>query len=136
MEDRFNKQKTELPPLKGQKIRILYHDRRTWCPGTDTGICKELLSYEVTTPNGTTVRRNRSQLREILIRQVPAVQPRQVTFEDEAQYIENESTSGQGDHHTSPCEEPPTSSVRDTVSVRRSGRGIRKPAYIEDYVSD
>ena len=50
----------------GQTVRIL--DQPTGklrVPDTVTKICAELRSYEVTTPNGTTVRQNRSHLRDM-----------------------------------------------------------------------
>ncbi|KAJ8049065.1 hypothetical protein HOLleu_01628 [Holothuria leucospilota] len=59
----------ELPPLhKGQKIRVLDQESRRWKPGTVTKVGPEPRSYEVTTPNGARLRRNRSHLREMYSR--------------------------------------------------------------------
>ncbi len=56
----------ELPPLHaGQQVRILDTANHTWCPGTVTQRLEEPRSYLVQTPNGTTVRCNRSHLREM-----------------------------------------------------------------------
>ena len=55
-----------LPPLfVGQKVRILKQSDNTWIPVEVTKVRKEPMSYEVSTPNGTTLRRNRARLREM-----------------------------------------------------------------------
>jgi len=125
LENKVNVHRVPLPPLQaGQKIRILDHNKRTWCPGTVTRVCEEPRSYEVTTPNGTTVRRNRSQLREI-----PA-EMRRVTFEDETHHDKEPTPTPQ---ETTPTEDP--DGIASDIGVRRSGRVIRKPHYLADYVS-
>ena len=58
--------KTDLSPMfVGQKVRILDKVNKTWCPATITKKYDQPRSYIVQTPNGTTLRRNRSHLREM-----------------------------------------------------------------------
>ena len=46
--------KEELPTMyTGQAVRILNHQRKTWCPGKIVSKCDEPRSYVVETPNGT-----------------------------------------------------------------------------------
>ena len=60
--------KTDLSPMfVGQKVRILDKANKTWCPVTITKKCDQPRSYIVQTPNGTTLRRNRSHLREMYV---------------------------------------------------------------------
>ncbi|XP_071791990.1 uncharacterized protein [Asterias amurensis] len=74
LQDRRDKMKNDhdkhagpsLPPLYvGQKVRVLDTPSKTWFPGEVTMVCKEPRSYEVMTPNGNKLRRNRSHLREM-----------------------------------------------------------------------
>ena len=55
----------ELPELStGQRVRVRDLDG-TWFPAEVSRMSREPRSYEVTTPNGRVLRRNRSQLREM-----------------------------------------------------------------------
>ena len=59
--------KTDLSPMFfGQKVRILDKFNKTWCPAT-TKKCDQPRSYIVQTPNGTTLRRNRSHIGEMYV---------------------------------------------------------------------
>lgn len=56
----------DLPPLyPGQKVRILDYERKTWSPGEVIKVCQEPRSYDICTPNGSILRRNRQHLREL-----------------------------------------------------------------------
>ena len=56
----------ELPSLHvGQRVRVLNHHDNTWLPAEVSKVCPEPRSYEVATPNGSILRRNRSHLREM-----------------------------------------------------------------------
>ena len=55
----------DLPPLiTGQHVRIQDHATKRWNPGVVTSKTSELRSYNVLTPNGNILRRNRSHIRE------------------------------------------------------------------------
>ncbi len=72
----------DLPPLfRGQCVRVLDKERRTWHTGTIVEKCREPKSYLVQTPNGNTIRRTRSHLREMYATQPyhPAAQDRSPT---------------------------------------------------------
>eukprot|EP00057_Strongylocentrotus_purpuratus_P029010 XP_011683484.1 PREDICTED: uncharacterized protein K02A2.6-like [Strongylocentrotus purpuratus] len=65
-----------LPLLKvGQKVRTLHPEDNTWLPAEVSRVCPEPRSYEVTTPNGRVLRRNRSHLREMPIQIETATAP-------------------------------------------------------------
>ena len=55
----------DLPPLiTGQHVRIQDHATKRWNPGVVTSKTSEPRSYNVLTPNGNILRRNRSHIRE------------------------------------------------------------------------
>lgn len=59
-----NVNKTELEPLyPGQNVRILNSNTSKWLPGTVVNKCIEPRSYNVITPQGKILRRNRAHLR-------------------------------------------------------------------------
>ena len=62
----------------GQAVRILNHQKKTWCPGKIVSKCNEPRSYVVETPNVTRLRRNRAHLRELV-----ASRAKTVRFSDE-----------------------------------------------------
>ena len=56
----------DLPPLiTGQHVRIQDHTSKRWNPGVVTSKTSEPRSYNVLTPNGNILRRNRSHIREL-----------------------------------------------------------------------
>ncbi|XP_033111306.1 uncharacterized protein K02A2.6-like [Anneissia japonica] len=56
----------ELKPLHtGQKVRVRCPDDNMWVPAEITNVCKEPRSYVVTTHNGSSWRRNRSEIRDV-----------------------------------------------------------------------
>ena len=64
--DHDKQARAELPVLyEGQKVRVMDQNDHTWQPATVSKVCNEPRSYEITTPNGATYHRNRSQIREI-----------------------------------------------------------------------
>ena len=84
MKDQHDKtSRTEdLPSLyTGQAVRILHHQKKTWCPGKIVSKCNEPRSYVMETPNGTRLRRNRAHLRELV-----ASPAKTVRFSDEPAY--------------------------------------------------
>ena len=81
MKDQHNKssRKEDLSSrYTGQAVRILHHQRKTWCPGKIVSKCNEPRSYVVETSNGTRLRRNRAHLRELV-----ASPAKTVRFSDE-----------------------------------------------------
>nr|XP_054770401.1 uncharacterized protein K02A2.6-like [Lytechinus pictus] len=60
---------SDLPPLHvGQPVRVLHPRDNTWIPAKVSKVSEEPRSYEVSTPNGGILKRNRSHLREVLSR--------------------------------------------------------------------
>ena len=129
----------ELPPLHvGQPVRVLHPKEHTWIPAKVSRVCEEPRSYEISTPNGAVLRRNRSHLREIPVNNAPIDKPdiaRHIRFADTPQ----KHTSGNATPHTPPT--PSTPNSHNTQSpgapnshnthpkhvTTRSGRLIRKP---------
>ena len=90
--------KTDLSPMfVGHKVRIPDKVNKTWCPATITKKCDQPRSYIVQTPNGTTLPRNRSHLREMY------VTPSKLDFINDTTTISNPSPTIQ---HTHPVSEP------------------------------
>lgn len=119
----------ELQPLRvGQKVRVLDPEKKTWNPATIYKVCDEPRSYEINTPNGGILRRNRSHLREMPYQNSNTdtamkptnVAPRQIRFEDEEPI--------QKVNDTNQMTEPPGQNNTTT----RSGRVSRKPARFRD----
>lgn len=110
----------ELPPLyEGQKVRVKNEDDNTWQPAIVTGTYDTPRSYEVTSPNGTVLRRNRSHIREM------PCQPRRITFNKDVDV----KTFANDD---AKLENAPSDNLKDdpkhpTASYTRSGRVIRRP---------
>ena len=126
----------ELPQLSvGQKVRTLNPDDNTWFPAQVSRICEEPRSYEVTTPNGGTLRRNRSHLREIYASDRPkhsensnaaTPKPRSMQFENEEEVAEDTHA----DTHTPQArwrssENP---NPQSNTYTTRYGREIHRPA--------
>jgi len=136
---------TELPPLHiGQKVRVQNQESKLWEPATITQVCDEPRSYEVTTPNGSMLRRNRVHLREMPSSLKSSKQessetptPKHITFAEE-EMMEKPTNSA---HHTRPpekCDSHRTQHEPDSKNaeasqqpssqiVCRSGRVSRKP---------
>lgn len=146
--------RTELPPLiRGQRVRVLDQASRTWIPATVTRVLDQPRSYEVATPNGSTLRRNRSHLREVPnTRQ----EPRRVRFEDDKPLESPSAHQGserppntQRAHEThtdtqTPTSQPPTvqltpapqnSSSNDTTQSKRPQRVRKQPSHLQDFVT-
>ncbi|XP_041461610.1 uncharacterized protein K02A2.6-like [Lytechinus variegatus] len=112
---------SDLPPLHvGQPVRVLHPRDNTWIPAKVSKVCEEPRSYEVSTPNGGILRRNRSHLREI-----PSTNPtpKRVRFE------EDHSTETQPEEDN--VQRTPMSNSNQSQQTysqtTRSGRTIRKP---------
>ena len=134
MKDQHDKtsRKEDLPSLyTGQAVRILNHQRKTWCPGKIVSKCDEPRSYVVETPKGTRLRCNRSHLRELMARRELVASPaKTVRFSDEparpTQTIQQHVP-----------DQPDTVDVTDSqrekeettqcVASTRSGRRVRVP---------
>ncbi|XP_041485994.1 uncharacterized protein K02A2.6-like [Lytechinus variegatus] len=113
---------SDLPPLHvGQPVRVLHPRDNTWIPAKVSKVCEEPRSYEVSTPNGGILRRNRSHLREI-----PSTNPtpKRVRFDEE-----NHSTETQPEEDN--VQRTPMSNSNQSQQTysqtTRSGRTIRKP---------
>ena len=111
----------ELAPLHvGQKVFVQDADSKKWDPGEITLVCKEPRSYLVASPNGSTLRRNRSHLREMYAPCDPSSSTptrKRVQFKDDMTAMkttENDCISEE------PISHQPT-------LTRRSGRVCRKP---------
>ena len=122
----------ELPPLAiGQKVRTLNPDDNTWFPAQVSRICEEPRSYEVTTPNGRVLRRNRSHLREIYASgpagdNTATPEPCGLQFGNEVANAQDMHTST----HTPPSGRNPEnkSNHQPYTYTTRYGRHIRRPA--------
>ncbi len=128
----------ELPPLHaGQPVRILDTANHTWCPGTVTQRLEEPRSYLVQTPNGTTVIRNRSHLREMNPTTTP--RPKEDAFIRKLQMPKLDSVE---DTENTPCksQRPRLDAIPDSKHERlrkegmmtRCGRIVRKPHSFEE----
>ena len=99
----------ELPPLHvGQPVRVLHPREHTWIPAKVSRVCKEPRSYEISTPNGAVLWRNRSHLREIPVSNAPISKPdiaRPIRFADTPQ----KHTSGNATPNTPPSPSTPNS---------------------------
>ena len=121
----------ELPPLHvGQKVRVLDPKDNTWLPAEVSKVRPEPRSYEVATPNGSILRRNRSHLREMPNGTTQKqIVPKRVHFEDDSDRSEvmrqsqnKTQTHKQRQHHTS-------NTRSDTTHyTTRYGREIRRPS--------
>nr|XP_054769705.1 uncharacterized protein K02A2.6-like [Lytechinus pictus] len=119
----------ELPKLTvGQRVRMLDTDDNTWIPAKVSRVCEAPRSYEVTTPNGRTLRRNRSHLREMFTSQPKSdtssasLDPRRLDLEDE----EAKETDNQTPHMHTSDRTPNSQSDRHTYTTRY-GRQIHRP---------
>ena len=128
-----------LPPLQiGQRVRCRDKDN-SWIPAQVTKVCKEPHSYEIETPNGSTLRRNRSHLRNV----PPITTPMRsketmLPVRKRVRFTEGEVT----DPETNPTHLLPKSILRKAgteerhpnpnTTVTRSGRIIRKPMRYRD----
>ncbi|XP_030831434.1 uncharacterized protein LOC115920236 [Strongylocentrotus purpuratus] len=121
----------DLPPLHvGQPVRVLHPKDHTWIPAKVSKVCDEPRSYEVSTPNGGILRRNRSHLREIPSSTNPT--PKRVRFDEDYTSSTQAETPQQNGNNHQPTPETqniqskgPTSNSQTTT---RYGRNIRTPA--------
>ena len=103
----------KLPELSpGQPVRTWEHRSQTWQPATLTEACPEPRSYNVTTNNGTQLRRNRTMIRAVTA-------PREDIAPPEA---------NDDERNGAPREAP-----SDQRTERVSNRLRRKPPYLMDY---
>uniref|UniRef100_A0A8C2EQ68 Gypsy retrotransposon integrase-like protein 1 n=1 Tax=Cyprinus carpio TaxID=7962 RepID=A0A8C2EQ68_CYPCA len=127
----------DLPPLfRGQSVRVLDKERKTWHPGTVVERCKEPRSYLIQTPNGNTVRRTRSQLREMYVTHTQKIQ-KKVQFAETPQKDEVEQSHKNPVENkiTQPLDTKTDNTGTETRPTRtRSGRVIIKPAQYKDFV--
>ena len=127
-----------LPLLQvGQRVRLRDNTSyTTWIPAKVTKICDQPRSYEVETPNGTVLRRNRMHLREVPFTNAP------VRSKEASLPVRRRVTFAEGEtaepRHT-PAQSPPKpilkrSSDNDAKpnTVTRSGRVVRKPLRYRD----
>ena len=115
---------SDLPPLHvGQPVRVLHPRDHTWISAKVSKVCEEPRSYEVSTPNGGILRRNRSHLRE-----VPSTNPtpKRVRF-DEDQTTETQPEEDNNVQQTPMSESKSNQSQQTYSRTTRSGRTIRKP---------
>ncbi len=116
----------ELPPLhEGQKVRVQDQETNIWTPAEVTKPCDQPRSYEITTPSGSCMRRNRSQIRAVPTEASNTKEKsdqkhkssKRVRFAPEV--IEHSKQSKEGNNHPQVCR-------------TRSGRIIRKPTRYTD----
>ncbi|XP_054761279.2 uncharacterized protein K02A2.6-like [Lytechinus pictus] len=114
---------SDLPPLHvGQPVRVLHPRDNTWIPAKVSKVCEEPRSYEVSTPNGGILRRNRSHLRE-----VPSTNPtpKRVRFDEDRT---TETQPQEDSVQRTPMSNSNANQSQQTYSqTTRSGRTIRKP---------
>ena len=116
-----------LPPLyTGQKVRVLDPGDHTWQPATVAKVCDQPRSYEVTSPNGGTYRRNRSQIREITSK----LQPKKVAFVNDDKPTAVDSTPDRGPSPVGPT--PDRGPSPKATLTTRSGRVVKKPIRFAD----
>ncbi len=126
----------DLPPLfRGQCVRVLDKERRTWHPGTIVEKCMEPKSYLVQTPNGNTIRRTRSHLREMYATQTQNIQ-KKVQFAEtpKRDVVEQSHKNIVESKTTQPHETKTDNTDKETATCTRSGRIIIKPVQYKDYV--
>nr|XP_054772065.1 uncharacterized protein LOC129280031 [Lytechinus pictus] len=105
-----------------QPVRVLHPRDHTWIPAKVSKVCEEPRSYEVSTPNGGILRRNRSHLRE-----VPSTNPtpKRVKFDDDHT---TETQPEEDNVQRTPMSNSNANQSQQTYSqTTRSGRTIRKP---------
>jgi transposase InsO family protein len=116
----------ELPPLHiGQKVRVQNLNNKLWEPAEVTQVCDEPKSYEVRTPNGSQLRRNRVHIREMPSSMKTSKQessktpaPRHITWGE----------ANMEKHNTRPPEHDNQRAEHEPdCIVTRSGRVSRKP---------
>ena len=118
---------SELSPLHdGQRVRVQNPDTHIWEPAVVTKVRNEPKSYEVTTPNGSVLRRNRAHIREIPLKETTKIQPKKVRFMDEP----NNSPTPKP---ASVVKNQPTNCGQEgTTMTTRSGRAVRMPTRYRD----
>ena len=107
---------------EGQRVRILNPDTKAWDPAVVTKVCKEPRSYEVKTPNGSVLRRNRSHIRDVPLTGAAKAQPRKIQFNKEP---DNSSTPTEPDVVK---KSQSTAQHDQSAATTRSGRVVRKPS--------
>ena len=112
-----------LPDLHvGQKVTMRDVRTGSWIPVTVKGVCKEPRSYLVNTPYGTTLRRNRSDLRTL-----PTTQ-----MNSNPQNKEFTNKKGSQEHNPSGLRNPRGTNQPHSYHTR-SGRSVKPPKrYIEE----
>ena len=126
--------KEELPTMyTGQAVRILNHQRKTWCPGKIVSKCDEPRSYVVETPNGTRLRRNRAHLRELVASPAKTVRfsdepARPTRFSDEPARPTQIIQQNVSDQPDSDANSQGKGETTQCVPSTRSGRRVRVPA--------
>ena len=120
---------TELPPLqRGQPIRVYNPELKSWQPGNVITPAKEPRSYVVRTEKGSTLRRNRSQLRE-----TPLTESNQETLKPETKtnpeiIIPPATRQADTDIKSAKQEQP----ISPATTRTSSGRIVRMPKRYED----
>ena len=116
----------ELPKLSvGQRVRMLNTNDNTWIPAKVSRVCETPRSYEVTTPNGKTLRRNRSHLRELFTSQTQSDTSSTTSLDPRRIDLEDGETKGETNSHT-PHTDTSEQSDRQTYTTRY-GRQINRP---------
>ena len=123
----------ELPKLSiGQRVRMLNTDDNTWIPAKVSRVCEEPRSYEVTTPNGKTLRRNRSHLREMFTSQTQhdtssttTPDPRRIDLDEEE--IQDEEANHHTPQNTDNSERTQNIQSDRHTYTTRYGRQIHRP---------
>lgn len=118
----------DLAPLyNGQRVRVLNPETKVWEPAVVTNTCKEPKSYEVKTPNGSVLRRNRSHIRDMPLQKTAKTLPRKVQFQEEP---DDSATSKK----PAVVKQKPKPEVpqEQKATTTRSGRVTRKPSRYRD----
>lgn len=116
-----------LPPLLvGSPVRVLDRSTKTWFPGTITARRADR-SYQVQTEGGSSITRNRHQLREMPSESGPAHLPATTAAKPHSDNSNSQQSASNGQQPT-----PPTPLETPTPYKTRSGRAVLKPMRYQD----
>ena len=133
----YNKSAKDLPRLaEGDMVRIqpIRKQKQPWLKAT---VKTELpnRSYEVLTEKGGILRRNRRHLRRTKEAAVPDQSPTEITVPENVQQQQRELQPPSAQPENSTNVEPLETAARSTTVTTRSGRMVKRPSYLNDYVS-
>ena len=127
----YDKGSKALPPLKkNELIRMQIQNR--WLPATVVGEAGTPRSYNVLSPSGRVLRRNRRHL----LKTGEGEEEKRNEVSDAAETFQNASSTTEDTLPTTDftTDEPPNTEPNHEVMRTSSGRTVRKPSRFQDYV--